>query len=92
MISSHTKFSPDWCLGLLKKKNRQTKVGRFTDLCGMVNESAAVNIAHPTELEDRSDVVTTYDWQNYFSQFCTKVKGIKKMHYLHFESTSPGFI
>ena len=50
-------------------------MGGLTDLCGVVNDSAAVNIAQPTRLEDGSVVVTTYDWQNYFSWFCTKVKG-----------------
>ena len=92
MIPGHTKFSPDWCFGLLKKTYRRTKVGGLTDLCGVVNDSAAVNIAQPTGLEDGSVVVTTYDWQNYFSRFCTKVKGIKKLHHLRFESASPGCI
>ncbi len=67
-------------------------MGGLTDLCGVVNDSAAVNIAQPTGLEDGSVVVTTYDWQNYFSQFHTKVKGIKKLHHLRFESASPGCI
>ena len=90
MIPGHTKLSPDWCFGLLKKY-RRTKVGGLTDLCGVVDDSAAVNIAQPTGLEDGSVVVTTYDWQNYFSQFCTKLKGIKKLHHLRFVS-SPGVI
>ena len=92
MIPGHTKFSPDWCFGLLKKKYRRTMVGGLTDLCGVVNDSAAVNIAQPTGLEDGSAVVTTYNWQDYFSRFCTKVKGIKKLHHLRFESASPGAI
>ena len=91
MIPGHTKFSPDWCFGLLKKY-RRTKVGGLSDLCSVVNDSAAVNIAQPTGLEDGSVVVTTYNWQEYFSQFCTKVKGIKKLHHLRFSSSSPGFI
>ena len=92
MIPGHTKFSPDWCFGLLKKTYRRTKVGGLTDLCGVVNDSAAVNIAQPTGLEDGSVVVTTYDWQNYFSPFCAKVNGIKKLHHLRFSSASPGCI
>ena len=92
MIPGHTKFSPDWCFGLLKKRYRRTKVGGLSDLCSVVNDSAAVNIAQPTGLEDGSVVVTTYNWQEYFSQFCTKVKGIKKLHHLRFSSSSPGFI
>ena len=92
MIPGHTKFSPDWCFGLLKKKYRRTKVGGLTDLVGVVNESAAVNVAQPTGLEDGSVVVTTYDWQEYFKNFCTKVTGIKKLHHIRFDSAHPGII
>ena len=78
MIPGLTKFSPDWCFRLFKKY-RRTKVGGLTNLIGVVNESASVNVAQPTGLEDGSVVVTTYDWQEYFKTFCTKVKGIKKL-------------
>ena len=47
IIPGHTKFSPDWCFGLLKEY-WWTKVGGLIDLCGVVNDSAAVNIAQPT--------------------------------------------
>ena len=92
MIPGHTKFSPDWCYGLLKKKYRRTKVGGLTDLVGVVNESATVNVAQPTGREDGSALVTTYDWQEYFKTFCTKVPGIKKLHHLRFDSAHPGCI
>ena len=74
MIPGHTKFSPDWCFGLLKKKYRMTKVGSLVDLVGVVNDSASVNVAQVTGREDWSVVVTTYDWQQYFgrgSRSCT---------------------
>ena len=48
MILGHTKFSPDWCFRPLKKKYRRTKVGGLTDLVGVMNESATVNVAQPT--------------------------------------------
>ena len=92
MIPGHTKFSPDWCFGLLKKRYRRTKVGDLTDLITVVNESASVNVAQPTEWEDGSPIVVTYNWQDYFSSFFTKVKGIKKLHHLRFSSSSPGLI
>ena len=92
MIPGHTKFSPDWCFGLLKKKYRRSKVGGLTDLVGVVNESASVNIAQPTGLEDGSVLVTMYDWQGHFNTFFTKVKGIKKLHHLRFDSAFPGYI
>ena len=82
MIPGHTKFSPDWGFGLLKKKYRRTEVGGLADLVGVVNESASVNVAQPTGLEDGTVLVTTYDWQEYFKNFCTKVAGIKKFHHI----------
>ena len=36
--------------------------------------------------------MTTYDWQEYFKTFCTKVPGIKKLHHLQFDSVHPGCI
>ena len=41
------------------------------DLVGVVNVSASVNVAQPTGREDESAVVTTYDWQEYFKDYCT---------------------
>ena len=92
MVVGHTKFSPDWCFGLLKKKYRRTKVGGLTDLVSVVNESASVNVAQLNGSEDGSVIVPTYDWQEYFATYCTKVKGIKKLHHLRFDSASPGCV
>ena len=89
MIPGHTKFSPDWCFGLLKKRYWRTKVGGLTDLITVV---ISVNIAQPTGQEDGSPIVITYNSQDYFSTFCTKVKVIKKLHYLRFSSSSPVLI
>ena len=56
-------------------------MGGLTDLVGVVNESATVNVAQPTGSEDGRVVVPTYDRQQYFATFCSKVKGIKKLHF-----------
>ena len=58
MIPGHTKLSPEWCFGLLKKYSR-TKVGSLMDLVRVVNESASVNVAQTTGLEDESVLVIT---------------------------------
>ena len=89
MVPGHSKLSPDWCFGLLKKRYRRTKVD---GLVRVVNESAAVNVAHPTALEDGRLVVKTYDWQEYFATYCTKVPGIKKLHHIRFDAAHPGYI
>ena len=67
------KFSPDWCFGLLKKKCRRTKVGGLTDLVSVVNESSVVNIAQLMSTKDGKVLVTTYNWQSFFAEHCTKI-------------------
>ena len=92
MIPGHTKFSPDWCFGLLKKRYRRTKVGGLTDLIDVVNQSAIVNVAQPTGSADGRVVVPTYDWLEFFTPYLKKVTGIKKLHHLRFKSASPGCV
>ena len=89
MTPGHTKFSPDWCFGLLKKRYRRTKVGGLNDLIDVVNQSAVVNVAQPTGSADGQVLVPTYDWQEFFTPHF-KVTGIKKLHHLRFTSASPG--
>ena len=43
----------------------------LSDLVRVVNESAVVNVAQTTALEDGSIVVKTYDWQEYFTTYQT---------------------
>ena len=45
MMVGHTKFSPDWCFGLIKQKWRKSVVGCLDDLADTVNRSAAPNVA-----------------------------------------------
>ena len=45
MITGHTKFSPDWCFSLWKKRYCQTKVSSLSDFVEVVNASAIVNFA-----------------------------------------------
>lgn len=92
MVVGHTKFSPDWCFGLLKKVYRRTKIGGLSDLADVVNKSAVVNVAQLTGTEDGNVIVPTYDWQSYLSSFFSKLKGIKKLHHLRFHADSPGIV
>ena len=92
MIAGHTKFSPDWCFGLWKKRYRRTQVGGLSDLVDVVNQSSSVNHAQPTSQQDGQIVVPTQDWQSYLSQVFTKLKGIKKLHHLRFCASSPGMV
>ena len=68
MIPGHTKFSPDWCFGLLKKKYRHTNIGGPPDLVKVVN-SSVVNVAQPTGSLDGEILVYTSVWQVFFHYF-----------------------
>ena len=41
----HTKFSPDWCFGLLKRKYRKMKRGCLDDIVKAVHQSGSPNVA-----------------------------------------------
>ncbi len=43
MLVGHTKFSPDWCFGLLKQRFRHTFVSSLQDLADVITQSADVN-------------------------------------------------
>ena len=91
MITGHTKFSPDWCFSLWKKKYRHTNIGGLYDLVEVVNKSAVVNMAQ-LNATDGEVLVPTYDWQAFFSAAFQKLEGIKKLHHLRFTSDSPGCV
>ena len=58
LVVGHTKFSPDWCFGLLKQRFRWTKVGCLNNLVKVVNSSAGVNIAQLVGTQEGEKVVT----------------------------------
>ena len=58
----HTKFSPDWCFGLIKQKLRKTRVDCLQDLVNVVNTSAEVNHSQLVGTQNGDVVVPTYNW------------------------------
>ena len=65
LIVGHTKFSPDWCFGLLKRAFRRTGWAVLTIL-SVVESSAKVNYAQLVGAEDGKVIVPTYNWSDYF--------------------------
>ena len=92
MMVGHTKFAPDWCIGLLKQKFRRTKVGCLNDIVKVVEESAAVNFAQLVGNEDGTIIVPQFNWAVYFAPFFKKTAftGIKSLHHLVFSSEMKG--
>lgn len=94
MPPGHTKFAPDWCFGLLKKKFRHAEVHCLDDLCHVVENSTlrGINRAQLLGTESGEVHVSIYDWQNYFNGWFRPLKGIKAIQHFSFSSTTPGIV
>ena len=92
LVVGHTKFSPDWCFGLFKRKFRRTKVGTLTDIARVVQESAVVNVPQLCTTEDQRVVVPTYDWKAEFAPNFRTVPHIKSYHHFRLMADSPGYV
>lgn len=92
LVVGHTKFSPDWCFGLFKKRLRVTKVGTLSDIEAVVNDSAVVNTAQLCGREDGTIIVPTYDWKAKFASTYRNIPQIKSYHQFHFTHNTPGTV
>ncbi len=90
MLVGHTKFSPDWCFGLLKQKFRRTKIDCLDDLVKVVDTSANVNEVQLVGNQMGESLVPMYDWVGLFGSRLKKVPLITRQHHFQFIKTSPG--
>ncbi|KAK3765711.1 hypothetical protein RRG08_026185 [Elysia crispata] len=87
LVAGHTKFSPDGGFGLIKRKYRLTKVDCLQDIVDVVNSSSAMNVGKLVGSENGPTQLPAYDWTKYFSQYFSRIKGIKSSHHFHFDGT-----
>ena len=92
MLVGHTKFSPDWCFGLLKQRYRRTFVSCLQDVVDVVNASADVNVAQLVGTQDGEVVVPTYDWANFLGGYFRRIPQVKSYHHFTFSCDSPGVV
>ena len=92
LIVGHTKFSPDWCFGLLKQRFRRTKVSCLSDLERVINTSAEANVAQLVGTQSGEVVVPTYNWTSMFASRLRKVKHIKKFQHFSMSAGAPGSV
>ena len=92
LIVGHTKFSPDWCFGLLKQKFRKTSVNCLKDIEDVVDGSAVVNTSQLVGDQFGKVIVPTYDWADYLGVHFNKVPSIKAQHHFYFCHTKPGVV
>ena len=92
MISGHTKFSPDACFSLMKRKFRRTYVSSLDDLARVVEESAACNICQLVGAQDGSTIVPSRDWARFLSFHFHHLDGIKQQQHFRFERDRPRLV
>ena len=92
MITGHTKFAPDACFGLIKRKFRKTDVSSLDDLARVVDESAVCNICQLVDAQDGSTIVPSRDWARFLSSHFRRLDGIKQYHHFRFERDHPGVV
>ena len=81
MVSGHTKFAPDGNFGLIKRRFNVCAVDCLADIQEVVTSSSKSNIAQVVGWENQATLVTTYDWQRFFSNSFNVLPGIKSYHH-----------
>ena len=92
LIVGHTKFSPDWCIGLIKRQFRRTNVSCLADISTVVDKSATVNIPQLVGTQEGEVLMPTYDWAGMLGPHFRKLKNIKTYHHFQFEASTPGVV
>ncbi|ELT89667.1 hypothetical protein CAPTEDRAFT_217261 [Capitella teleta] len=64
---THTKFTPDWFFGLVKRTFRRHVVNSVSCLAAVVNASASCNEAAVVGTEDGHNNIPVMDWQGHFA-------------------------
>ena len=81
MVVGHTKFSPDWCFGLLKQRLRRCELHCLDDIVREVERSADVNFAQLVGTQSGETLVPMYDWSTFFHPHFKVLPHIKKYHH-----------
>ena len=89
LLTGQTKFSPDWCFGLVKQKTQKTFISSLFDVARAVEDSALVNVAEFVGLHNGTVLIPTYNWISYLQTFFRKVPQLKTYHHFRFDSDFP---
>lgn len=90
MIVGHTKFSPDWCFGLLKQRLRRCEYNCLDDIAREVELSADVNHAQLVGTQSGEILVPMYNWSSFFQPHFKPLPHLKKYHHFNFTCTCTG--
>ena len=92
MMVGHTKFAPDWCFELVKRRLRREKVNCLDDLAAVVEASAEANVAQLVGSEYGVTYVPVYNWSAFLAPHFRKVPRLKQYHHLHVSREAPGTV
>ena len=92
MMVGYTKFAPDWCFGLLKRRLRREKVSCLDDLVRVVEASAEANVADLVGREDGTMYIPTYAWSSFLGPHFRKVPRLKQYHHITISCGTPGSV
>jgi hypothetical protein len=94
LIAGHTKFSPDWCFGLIKQRLRKTRVNTLAEIADVVRQSTVtgVNVPQLVGKEDGTVNVECSDWNNFLNEYFRPFPGIKSFQHFEFDSERPGIV
>ena len=92
MMVGHTKFAPDCCFGVLKRKFRREKVSCLDDLAAVVEASSVSNTAQLVGQENGTTYVNMYDWTPFLAPHFKKIPGMKQYHHFEITSDMPGVL
>ena len=86
LLAGHTKFSPDFCFGLVKKSIQKSSISTLADIAEAVERSAenTMNIAQLVGTEAGTQFVPTYQWQDFLAPYFRPLPNIKKYHHFRF--------
>jgi len=87
MITDYTKFSPDWCFGLLEEAISENSSSRTRG-----GESVFLSQCCSANQTGRWSSSTYIQLAKLFLNFVTELKGIKILNHLSFISSSPGIV
>ena len=92
LMVGHTKFAPDCCFGVLKRRFRRERVNCLDDLAAVVEASSTSNTVQLVGQEDGTSYVNIYDWTSFLAPHFKRIPGMKQYHHFEISSDMPGVL
>ena len=88
LLTGHTKFSCNWCFGLVKRLYQKIKIDCLDNFAAVVSQVSNVNIVQVCGTENSEVIVPTSDWTSFLAIHFCKVSTMKRFYHFHFAEES----